>query len=429
MKLLESKFFAVITFIVFTSAVISLLLDSNNEGALTGDGNRKIQLIFAIIYVLLAFVCLVRHKYIIPLVKKDPWYIFLIIWAFTSVLWSENQDFAFRRFIAFLGTNLIGFYWAYRFKLKEMISIAFYAYSVISVLSLIFIYIFPTLGLHQDWIHYGLPRGVFTHKNLLGLNMAFALIINIIYTKSKKTFKNKLFGYLMIGLSFWLLIISTSGTAIFFSLISLFAVQIVPRVIKINRNLRTSFYSFASAFFVLTVYIFYLNRETILSSFGKDPTLTGRTELWKLSLEFIGERFFTGFGYQSFWSSSYGRYISSIAHWDILHAHNGLLELMLQLGMIGFLLFFFSFFGTVKKSYLLAKRKTAHEMLFPFLIIFLIICFNVTEANMLKPNSTHWILFVYASLKVRMSSTFAPNEKDEVHIRKENFKQKFSLQR
>ena len=44
----------------------------------------------------------------------------------------------------------------------------------------------------------------------------------------------------------------------------------------------------------------------ILEGSGKDPTLTGRTDLWALGLSYIAERPLQGLGYRSFWVVGFG---------------------------------------------------------------------------------------------------------------------------
>ena len=71
---------------------------------------------------------------------------------------------------------------------------------------------------------------------------------------------------------------------------------------------------------------------------GKDPTLTDRTKIWAFVLGMHTNPIF-GTGYQSFWLGSRLKYF-----WDnaglgpINEAHNGYIEVYLELGMIGVLL-------------------------------------------------------------------------------------------
>src|SRR5260370_350601 len=85
------------------------------------------------------------------------------------------------------------------------------------------------------------------------------------------------------------------------------------------------------------LYTVYFNRE-LVTNVGRNPTLTGRTDLWKQCLKIAGNPL-VGTGFESFWL---GWRIQRI--WDqnvgirLNEAHNGYLELYLQLGWCGALL-------------------------------------------------------------------------------------------
>jgi len=75
--------------------------------------------------------------------------------------------------------------------------------------------------------------------------------------------------------------------------------------------------------------------EALLQTMGRNPTLTGRTEVWKAILPFAQNPIF-GSGYESFWLGdrlvTIGQMINSPG---IQEAHNGYLEIYLNLGWIG----------------------------------------------------------------------------------------------
>jgi exopolysaccharide production protein ExoQ len=80
--------------------------------------------------------------------------------------------------------------------------------------------------------------------------------------------------------------------------------------------------------------------DSVLELAGKDPTLTGRTELWDLVIDKIYERPLFGWGYSAFWemANPLAVEISAKVRWLVPHAHNGLLEMLLEVGVVGALL-------------------------------------------------------------------------------------------
>ena len=77
---------------------------------------------------------------------------------------------------------------------------------------------------------------------------------------------------------------------------------------------------------------------------GKDPTLTGRTQLWAYAQELIERRPVQGYGYQSFW---FGESIelTTILRWAgvvdgrTFHFHNTYFQLGVDIGIVGMLTF------------------------------------------------------------------------------------------
>jgi O-antigen ligase len=82
---------------------------------------------------------------------------------------------------------------------------------------------------------------------------------------------------------------------------------------------------------------------TITSLYGKDPSFTGRTQIWEASLETLLERPWLGYGYGAlFWQDTISP--ETIEIWRQVgfraaHAHNGALDVALQVGLIGLAVF------------------------------------------------------------------------------------------
>jgi exopolysaccharide production protein ExoQ len=81
--------------------------------------------------------------------------------------------------------------------------------------------------------------------------------------------------------------------------------------------------------------LFFQSSGALLQGLGRDPTLTGRTDAWHLVLSVPNDRL-VGAGYESFWLGS-----RLLKMWDLIpglkiqEAHNGYIEMLLNLGWIG----------------------------------------------------------------------------------------------
>ena len=74
---------------------------------------------------------------------------------------------------------------------------------------------------------------------------------------------------------------------------------------------------------------------------GKDSTLTGRGPIWEMAERAIAARPWFGWGFQGFWQPDERavQEIWAVVGWLVPHAHNGLLELLLETGIVGAALF------------------------------------------------------------------------------------------
>ncbi len=81
--------------------------------------------------------------------------------------------------------------------------------------------------------------------------------------------------------------------------------------------------------------------DLVLEAAGKDPTLTGRTFLWQYVEQEIAQRPFLGWGLMAFWSTSnpLANAISTTLGWVVPHSHNDILEMLLEVGFAGTLIF------------------------------------------------------------------------------------------
>jgi O-antigen ligase len=74
---------------------------------------------------------------------------------------------------------------------------------------------------------------------------------------------------------------------------------------------------------------------------GKDPGLTGRDVIWTMARDAIATHEWLGWGFQGFWLPDERdvQLIWSIVQWPVPHAHNGILELRIEMGLIGTVLY------------------------------------------------------------------------------------------
>jgi exopolysaccharide production protein ExoQ len=179
-------------------------------------------------------------------------------------------------------------------------------------------------------------RGIFANKNVLGPVMAAGALASLhgIRIGGGRRLPNIFTLIVFIVVAF----AAKSAT----SLLIIFAFCTADRVVALFRRARI-LGTFSIIFLVPTAVIVALSLDSVLEMMGKDPTLTGRTDLWAYLTPSISERPMLGWGHFAFWSlvNPAANEISSLLGWRVTHAHNGLLEMLLEVGIVGTIFFVF----------------------------------------------------------------------------------------
>jgi exopolysaccharide production protein ExoQ len=136
--------------------------------------------------------------------------------------------------------------------------------------------------------------------------------------------------------------------------------------------------------------------DTMLAALGRDPTLTGRTVLWTFVAESIRQRPWLGYGFSAFWTSSNtaSRAIIDELHWSTPHAHNGFLDLTLELGVIGLAVFLLGYVVAVLRAIRVVRSAEVVPALWPITYLTFLFLYNLTESASLKQGSIFWVLYV-----------------------------------
>jgi exopolysaccharide production protein ExoQ len=137
--------------------------------------------------------------------------------------------------------------------------------------------------------------------------------------------------------------------------------------------------------------------DMILELIGKDPTLTGRTEIWAYVIKDIWMKPLLGWGYFGFWEQNNpaAREISDAVLWVVPEAHNGLLEFLLNIGVLGTALFVFLLLRIVVLAFRCLRTPARALAISTITCCVGILLEGVSEAVLLAPTqSLTPILFI-----------------------------------
>lgn len=313
----------------------------------SGAGTVLARLQWFPLFGLAAWVLVSRFRLAMAMLPHlNPFLVLSMLWLLASCLWSYDPNLSLRRTIKMLGTVLICWSvvlasWDYgRFeRLLRWTLLAFL------LGSLLFMLVRPTLGIHQadetEPLLAGCWRGLATHKNSFGLVASFSLVF---WLQTWLTGARR-------GLALWAMAISLicvlgarSSTSLLCGLLasSLMVTALRTRLMHRPGGLLL----FAGAlllvpFLVLVIVNGFPSIEQALGPLtrllGRDLSFTGRVPLWDALLDEIPQRPLLGAGFQAFWGppGSLSDVARAKAGWISANGHNGYLDTVNELGLIG----------------------------------------------------------------------------------------------
>jgi exopolysaccharide production protein ExoQ len=260
-----------------------------------------------------------------------------------SILWSDYPFLTFKRWIKasgdFVMILVIG---TDRVPVRAITATIKRSGYILIPLSLLFCKYYPELGrAFNPWDGSSFNVGVTLDKNMFGyLLFAYGLFYFsvLVRTFDKKTpgfsptHTDKLSTAFLLFMIAWMTPMADSKTSQI-ALVAGVMLVVAFQVPSVKRNALQWILGTVLAVAVLNV--FFSLENTVIEASGRDATLTGRTGIWKTVLSVPNSVLF-GTGYASFWLGDRLQYI-----WDVypntplLQAHNGYIELYLNLGLIG----------------------------------------------------------------------------------------------
>jgi exopolysaccharide production protein ExoQ len=318
---------------------------------------------------------------------------FYILFVMASSFWATEFVATFRKTLLLLATTLFGFYFAGRFNPRQQLLMAASALGATMFSHLTFGLFFPAYAKHAMYFA-GAFRGLMTHKNSLAqMSVLCAIIIQICLP-----FPYKRKGWLWAGLwaSVLVMILTTSKTGLA-TMLGLSLLLPLLRSLRAKR-IETQLATITGFLFVVTLAVaFVSNFELILNALGRDATLTGRTGLWQVLAYKISLRPWLGYGFRSFWEGGMDGEAVDVWYAEryiVYTAHNGFLDMLLEVGVVGLGLFLLTVVCNLKRSIPWLTRTKTSEGLYPFMLLAYWLLYNLTESTTPQVYSISWILYV-----------------------------------
>jgi exopolysaccharide production protein ExoQ len=396
-------------FIAFAGIGIHNTIDWVLYGVLTG------------IVIILNIIEYIKHRKSTTKISMSPLFLLFIIYCAISVIWSnyplETLLASFIQIItALTGVILLALLgWA---RLMTSLHRAFIWIIAGSFLFELYVAVFirhPILppSLHLDpnkpipgmdyWsaanlLTGGPIAGLPGNRNLLGFIALLMIVLSISLMIAKIISPYRGILGLILGV---LAHVFTSSATI---TVALIGIALLYTLIVIMRSIRKDWlrpaYYIAGATSLLLLATIVTFSTTFFSLIGRDPDLTNRLSIWRTVGHLALERP-TGWGWISFWAPWVEPYKNLVVvQGNIqLHAHNALIDIWLQLGIMGVIIALGVVAFAVKSGWHLAVSSGANEPAghrsilnaLPLLLLGALLVQSLTESRLLIEGN--WMLF------------------------------------
>jgi exopolysaccharide production protein ExoQ len=306
--------------------------------------------------------------------------------ALLSAVWSYNPAATFRASNVFLTTTLFSLAMAGRLSPAACLQLIIRTMTFVCLLSIIWVILFPQETVHQStdpyqFVHAGLWRGIFSHKQALGLIAGLTTGLLLFY--GSMTFASPIVRAGAIICSVACLVGTQSATGFLLALIISSVLYITYWIARRDRPLRKG----PMGVLVITTATLYACFNVGLFNFimpllGKSTDLTGRADVWPwviANIQNSGSALLGG-GFGSGWEEVVAESVS---------VDNGYIDLLISFGYFG-AAFVLCVYGLVIwhgiKLIISGDLESAAVRIFPFSIMLVQLIVNITEPTFMAKN-------------------------------------------
>lgn len=309
------------------------------------EGSLSLPLVFGSLFVLAACLAWQQRRAVWEHARSlNPFLILTLVWCVATVLWSPYPVTTIKRCVQLLGLILIGLVIAPPIGNGTLVLRALRTtLMVLLVISCLVSLALPQVGV--DYALGGAWRGIFWHKNILGMAAGFCMLLWVHELRAGKL----PWKLVLLGAAFCaaMLVMAKSTTSLIVYTLGLGIYLFLARDYLRNRYVPACLALCGIVVLVVGFLLAYtvLGRMPtseeivgpIAGLFNKSADLTGRGDIWVLVLLEISRHPWQGIGYGAFWLGvgSAQQFTIDALNYIALQAHNGYLDILNELGIIG----------------------------------------------------------------------------------------------
>lgn len=283
----------------------------------------------------------------------------------------------------------------------------------------------PVLPFWVDWSHQKIPdafywsrgllfhggqiQGILGNSNLLAMCALLAMIVFGVQSADRTV--NRGWGIAWLVVAVATLALTRSSTIIIATVITGLVLLAALWTRAVDPGRRRPVYLTAVAVVVASGAAVWVFSSQLLALLGKSEDLTGRLTIWQSVIGLAQQRPVAGWGWISYWAPWVEPFKGLAVRKGVtyLQAHNAWLDVWLQLGIIGVILFLALVISTLTRSWFFGvdRDRTGLEprppftaiRLLPLLVVTALIAQSFAESRILVESG--WLLLALFSVKTK----------------------------
>jgi len=317
----------------------------------------------------------------------------LVLHAYASKYWSIDPGVTTRRTIALAMSSIFAIYLGAVFRGPYLARVLMLSGLIMGLGSLVMVFGFPRIGVHQ-YDNAGLWRGLWYEKNQMGLVMTAGAVAAAACLASQDP--RRLLPAATLAVSTLLVLATQSKTSLLCLVLGVGIVAALWAMRKGGPAMAVVCIWFGVVLSALILYVFITEPAIVLKALGKDPSLTGRTDIWAALMRRVAEHPWTGFGYQAFWGrdSIPAEFVRRETQWPVPSAHNGWIDLLVQLGWPGAISVGLTVFAALMTTLFRIPVAGAREGYFGMAYFAVFLLLSLSESVLLTNANLPWTLLL-----------------------------------
>ncbi|MGN8049765.1 O-antigen ligase family protein [Curtobacterium sp. 22159] len=368
-----------------------------------------------------------------PPITRTPRSLWLFLaWCLVSLVWSHWRPATLASITVQVICAAMAFAVASTLTWRRILDAVSLAMRGVLMLSLVFEAVVAVVVRHPIapiWTHYGDRRipdafyfsraelftggriqGLPGNANLLAMVALLAAIAVALQFAEGRMGRNRTIGWLVVAVL--VLALTRSSTVLAAALVVAVALLVALWIRRVPTEHRTPRYLFLAAGVVVVGFGTFLARSPLSELLGKGSDATGRGVIWERVLGLVDQHPVVGWGWIGYWWPSIPT-LADLAHRKgvtYLQAHDAFLDVWMQTGIIGLVLFALYVVTTLSRSWSSATRigyDHAHAprsfdpvSLLPLLVVVALLVQSVAESRLLYQGN--WVLFALIAIKSRI---------------------------